>query len=139
MTCRNHLLVVYRAYATRTGIRVSLVERGMSRSAQVTRLSDDERRNESATYAALFSDVCRFLLEDLYQEAVRNMRGKPFGECEDALNALSFLQEVTSTALWRHRLVVGETLTKFAREFDRLDLRSERERLHARAQGEGYW
>jgi hypothetical protein len=106
----------------------------MSCPVEITPLTADERRNEPATYAALFSEECRSLPEELYEEAMRMMRGRPLGESGEALQGLAFLQEVAATALWRHRCHVGSTLVSFAREFDRLDVPAERERLHACAQ-----
>ena len=134
MICRDHLLVVYRGYAERTRTRVAFIDQAISCPAEIGSLSDDERRNEPTTYAALFSDECRSFLEDLYEEAMRMMRGRPLVDCEDTVKGLAFLQEVAATALWRHQYPVGDTLASFAREFDRLDVPSERERLHARAQ-----
>jgi len=97
-------------------------------------LSDDEKRNEPNTYAALFSDECRSEIEELYKAAMREMRGRSLSSSEDILEGLVFLQEIVATALWKHQCAVGSTLESFAREFDRLDVRAERERLHARAQ-----
>jgi hypothetical protein len=134
VTCAEHLLLVYRAYVVRTGERVDFLERVMSCPAGFAQLSVDERRNEPATYAALFSNECRSFVEELYQKAMRMMRGRPLGDCDEALKGLVFLQEVAATALWRHRCPVGNTLEAFAREFDRLDVPAERERLHACAQ-----
>ena len=52
----------------------------------------------------------------------------------DALKGLSALQEIIATALWRHGCAVGKRLESFARDFDRLDVPTERERLYALAQ-----
>jgi hypothetical protein len=134
MTCAKHLLVVYRAYSARTGARVGFLERVISCPADIIQLSDDERRNVPEIYAALFSNECRLFVEELYEKAVSMMRGRPFGDCEEALECLVFLQEVAATALWAYRCPVGKTLESFARDFDRLDVPAERERLHARAQ-----
>jgi hypothetical protein len=96
--------------------------------------SDDDRRNESATYAALFSSECQPFIADLYQEAMGMMRGRSLADCDEALNCLAFLQDVVATAMWRHRCPVEATLASFAREFDRLDVATERARLFSRAQ-----
>jgi hypothetical protein len=94
MICANHLLVLYRAYAFRVGARIKLVEQAVSCPAEVAQLSDDERRNEPATYGALFSSECQWLLEELYQKALLMMRGRPLVDCDEALNGLVFLQEM---------------------------------------------
>jgi len=104
MTCAEHLLIVDRAYAARTGARVEFLERAMPCPTE------------------------------LYLKAMRMMRGRPFDDCDEALKGLVFLQEVAATALWRHRCPVGDTLASFAREFDRLDVPAEHERLYVRAQ-----
>jgi hypothetical protein len=134
MTCQEYLLLVYRGYAARTGVRVAFLERTMSCPSEIAHLSDDERRNEPAIYSALFSDECQLFLEEVYENSIGMMRGRPFGDCEDALRGLAFLQEVFATALWRHRQPVAHVLASFAREFDRLDSPAERERLYALAQ-----
>jgi hypothetical protein len=134
MTCAQHLLVVYRAYVIRTGTRLEVLDRAMSWPVEIAPLSEDERRNEPPTYAALFSPECEAFLEQFYQKAMHMMNGRPFDDCGQPLQALAFFQEVVATALWRHRCTVGNVLASFAREFDRLDVHSERERLHARAQ-----
>ena len=64
----------------------------------------------------------------------QGMRGRPLEDCEDALGCLVFLQEVVACALWEHGASVSESLEAFARGFDRLDVPSELERLHDRAQ-----
>jgi hypothetical protein len=73
-------------------------------------------------------------VESLYQAAIMNIRGKRFDECSDGLNALSFLQEVLATAMWKHRCVIGDVLESFVRKYDRLDIPEERRKLHLEAQ-----
>ncbi|HEY8553262.1 MAG TPA: hypothetical protein VIL43_01830, partial [Burkholderiales bacterium] len=83
------------------------------------------------TLPALFSEKCRSSIENVYRSAMREMRGVPYALAGDTIEALAFLQETIATALWKHRCNVGKTLESFAREFDRLDVREERKRLHA--------
>lgn len=132
--CLNHLPVIYRAFFERANIRIAFIERMISFEGELQPLSEDERRNERETYAALFSEECRSSVEDVYRSAMREMRGQPYALAGDVIEALVFLQETIATALWKHRCNVGKTLESFAREFDRLDVRDERKRLHAVAQ-----
>lgn len=132
--CRKHLLLLYRAFFARTCRRVAFIEQWLSFQGEPPPLSLDETRNEREAYAALFSDKCRAELELLHQAAMREMRGKSYGHSGDVLEALTFLQEIVATGLWKHQCVVGVILEAFAREFDRLDVPDERKRLHGVAQ-----
>ena len=115
-------------------MRVGFVESIVACPAEITPVLDDEHRNEPMLYAALFSTECRPFFENVFETAMGLMRGRSFADCDDALEGLAFLQEVAATALWRYRCVIGDTLSSFAREFDRLDVPGERKRLYARAQ-----
>jgi len=91
----------------------------------------DERR----LYRELFSPVCQAEAQRLYQSCLDKLRGVPFADSSDALEALSVLQELFARALWKHGCVLVEPLDKFTRDFDRLDLQEEQERLHRSVQG----
>ena len=65
---------------------------------------------------------------------MHEMRGARFGESGDFLNAAVFLQDLVATAMWRYHCNVGADLERFTREFDRLDIESERRRLFDAAQ-----
>ena len=132
--CEQYLHVVYRAFVIRTGLRVAFIEQAISFWSDPQPLSEDEKRNEAEIYTALFSDECRSYVEELYKKAMCDMRGLPYASSRDILEGLAFLHEVVARALWKHHCLVGESLESFAREFDRLDVDSERERLHTRAQ-----
>lgn len=41
-----------------------------------------------------------------------------------------FIQELGAKALWKYHIELDENIENFVRSFDRLDLESERKRLH---------
>lgn len=132
--CKTYLSAIYRAYRTRTGARIAFIEERLAGQDLATEPTVDEQRNEPTVYTALFSDECRPEVEDFFREALRRMHGKSFSRSEDDLNALAFLQHVVAAAMWKHHCAAGDMLETFARDFDRLDVESERMRLHLRAQ-----
>ena len=132
--CRKSLLILYKSFISRNGIRVPLIEQWVSFENEDERVYCDEKRNEPETYSILFSDECRASVENLFLKVMWELRGQPYERCKSILEALAFLQEIVATALWKYNCSVGATLEMFAREFDRLDLQVERERLHAQAQ-----
>ena len=81
-------------------------------------------------YSALFTGECRLDMETLYLRLLREMRNIPYEQCEDLLEALAFLQQVVATAIWKYHHDVGKHMEAFARDFDRLDVESERMRLY---------
>ena len=117
--CKPCLSAIYRAYRTRTETRIAFIEEWLAGHDVTT---------------ALFSNGCCAEVEDCFREALHRMRGKSFSESEDDLNALQFLQHVVAAEMWKHRCDTGDMLETFARDFDRLDVESERMRLHMRAQ-----
>lgn len=132
--CSELLFTIYALYIQRRGIRILSIERHLTHTPTPNSLSEDDNRNQPAIYAALFSSECRSYMEMLYADAMAQMTDFPFDQSEDLLNCLEFIQEVTATALWRYDRQVGDNLESFARAFDRLDVPSERRRLHDQAQ-----
>ena len=130
----QQLLDIYRLHVARGGARHGDIERHLCLNAPVAPVSVDDQRNEPSTFEELFSgDGIRYL-EALYQRLMWQMQGVPFAETSETLGALSFLQVVLATALWRYRLSVGPTLDTFARQYDRLDTEVMRRKLHVSAQ-----
>jgi hypothetical protein len=109
-----------------------LIEAEVGIDARVL-VTEDERRNERACYERLFSNECRAFVEVFYSDMTNRMKHGSYGEAAGPLFVLAFLQEIVATALWKYDLDVGEELTQFAREFDRLDVETERVRLYERA------
>ena len=84
------------------------------------------------------SDVDQLLQEffdwegvrDLFIEACGRISICDFGESADVINGLMFIQELGAKALWKYHIELDENIENFVRSFDRLDLESERKRLH---------
>jgi hypothetical protein len=113
--------------------RSTFIEEWLSTS-ELAALSEDDRRNEADGFAALFSEECRLVVEQIFDDAMRKLRGLPFEQSKAIFETLQLIQVIVARGLWKHRCSVGERLEAFAREFDRLDVQSERERLYAAAQ-----
>lgn len=84
-------------------------------------------------FDALFSEHRGELLS-LYRSTRETMRAKPYASCAADLEFVVFLQFVVARALWHYQFDVGDELEYFARQFDRLDALSERQRFFAEAQ-----
>ncbi|MDX4956362.1 hypothetical protein [Delftia acidovorans] len=69
-------------------------------------------------------------VRDLFIEACGRISICDFGESADVINGLMFLQELGAKALWKYHIELDENIENFVRSFDRLDLESERKRLH---------
>lgn len=132
--CKKQLALLYALFIERTSNRIAFIERHLPQFADLGRLSEDDRRNQPEVYRIAFSKSCRPYVEALYLEAMTALTTVPFEQSVDTLNGLAFVQEVSAAAMWRYNCDVGRVLEAFAREFDRLDLESERRRLYARAQ-----
>ncbi|HKO55051.1 MAG TPA: hypothetical protein VJ276_04175 [Thermoanaerobaculia bacterium] len=103
--------------------------------SQAHAISIDDRRNERQIYQLLAENYLD-VLDLLLQELLRELRADAPGAADDVLDGLDFLQSVVASILWRHGHPVGERLEAFAREFDRLDVPSERLRLYQAVQNE---
>ena len=131
------LLLTYRLYVERTGLRNGFVEGYLaSRSPQAVpfNILEDDRRNLPELYKAAFASTRPLQFECLYNDAMEKLRLLPYDQSGEILDGLMFLQHVVATALWKYRCNVGQTLESFARDFDRLDSPVERQRLHQLAQ-----
>jgi hypothetical protein len=132
--CVELLLIIYKLFLERTSMRVAFIERHLATPIESTHISADERRNLPGVYEAMFSADCRPYVEKLYADAMKELGRLPYDRSEETLDGLMFIQEVIATALWKYRCDVGQTLESFARQYDRLDLPLERQRLHDQAQ-----
>lgn len=127
--CKETLFRIYELSLRDGGTRSQVLEQLLQDSNSGVLTVDDER-NAPEMYARLFGGECRPTVEALLLALMRGMKERTFEEAHDGIQALSFLQTVAATALWKYRLDVGSRLEEFAREFDRLDVESERVRLH---------
>jgi hypothetical protein len=68
------------------------------------------------------------------------MKVLTFEGSEDILDGLEFIQNVGATALWKFNCDMASEMESFVREFDRLDVIGERERLYllAKTKGDGF-
>jgi hypothetical protein len=96
--------------------------------------TDPESDEIPHLYRQLFAGECQTVIGILFDEALAALKGRALENCEGQLRLLAFLQHVFAVALWRYQLPIEPRLEAFAREFDRLDVGSERRRLHAIAQ-----
>lgn len=126
--CVNHFTAIYRLCRNRGLSRVVLIEADVETGSFLS-LTEDDRRNEKFHYERLFSEECRAFTRDLFADMSNAIRLHPYAESADMLDLLAFLQEVVATALWKYGLEADESLIRFAREFDRLDVEEERIRL----------
>lgn len=127
--CTETLAIIYRTQAARGCPRAQLLEEILG-FEEGTTASEDDLRNERHNFQRLFSGECKGFVDGLYRDAMSRLSGKQYGEAEDELRVLAYLQNLVAAALWKHGLEPGETLEGFARQFDRLDVESERHRLH---------
>lgn len=96
-------------------------------------LSVDDHRNLPDFYRELAEQHLEALSGAIHA-MLAEMRRRPYECCDELLDALQFLQHVVASALWRYYLPVTSELEAFAREYDRLDVPSERRRLYGAAQ-----
>lgn len=129
----KNLLNIYRLFLNRGGRKINWMEKWLGFD-DVAPVSDDDKMNESNTYAVIFSDEHRQEMEQIFQYIINNMKGLSYIQCEDSLEALAFIQEISATGLWKYHQNVGTKIEKFIRDFDRLDVPTERIRLYENIQ-----
>jgi hypothetical protein len=95
---------------------------------------ENKSLREADVYKLIFSTAHRLKIERLYKALMNSMRTVAYENCEDTIKALSFIQEMAATAIWKYDCRIGKLLERFITEFDRLDLGSEQLRLYRDAQ-----
>ncbi|MFC3653317.1 hypothetical protein ACFONN_17280 [Dyella humi] len=130
------LLLIYRLFLHRGGRKINWMEQYLGYDGRAA-LSSDDIENESSAYETIFSEEHRPKLERLYLDLLNEMDGVPYPQCGDVLEALTFIQEISATALWKYHQSVGTVIEEFVRDFDRLDVPDERARLYEKAQNTG--
>jgi hypothetical protein len=131
--CDRILLIIYRLALDNGAHKITWIEQHLGFDDRGI-IHADDKKNEPEMYAFLFGEECRSKIEMLYMKLLSEMRGMPYKQCEEVLEALKFLQEVGAKALWKYRQDIGQKLEMFVREFDRLDMPSELARLYESAQ-----
>jgi len=132
----KRLADIYRLYVDSGGKPLAAVERYLG-ATLVSPISEGLRRNERQVYKA-FIEKDPGSLDDFFRNMLQDLRASSFANGTDTIAALDFIQRVVATAMWKHNLSVSASLAAFAREFDRLDILSERERLYLFAQDD-HW
>ncbi|MDQ0653333.1 hypothetical protein [Pseudomonas cedrina] len=132
--CVWNLQVIYFLFVNKEGVRIPLLEKNIKYVEGNLIYSEDFLRNEPIIYRDLFSGECIEYIYGLVVEFISEMRVLTFEESKEALDGLSFLQGVGATALWKFNCNLKLELESFVREFDRLDVVEERERLYLLAQ-----
>jgi len=129
----NSLAKIYRIYARNGGGTSAFLDDLFKHFLSTTLLSKDDERNTDSLYRNVFKEDsgCSFLL--VFRRVVKALAESPRDSAEDLLVAMIFFQYVIATGLWRHRLTIQVQLSEFAREFDRLDVATERDRLFSQA------
>jgi hypothetical protein len=120
---------IYGLAVHRNGSRVPVMETYLGLDAP-GHVSADDLRNEPALYRELAQDA-HSILEDCLQWLLRELRDLRYEEAEGVLDGIAFLQAVSGDVLWRYNAPLSVALEGFVREFDRLDVDSERRRLYA--------
>lgn len=126
------LAIVYKMSIERGGEKSLWLENRIGECLN-RKILDDDVRNERELYENLFSFAHKCYFESLYFDLLISMKELPFDSCGDRINAAMALQEIVATALWKYNLDVGDNLEAFAREYDRLDLSSEKLRFYEQA------
>ncbi|ONH49675.1 hypothetical protein SAMN04490182_3512 [Pseudomonas cedrina] len=132
--CIWNLQVIYFLFLSKEGVCIPLLEKNIKYVESDLIYSEDFLRNESIIYRDLFSEECIEYIYGLVVGLMNEMRTLTFEESKEALDGLSFLQGVGATALWKFNCNLKLELESFVREFDRLDVVEERERLYLLAQ-----
>lgn len=120
---------IYHLYIDRHSTRSNFVEQAIGFDPEAP-ITIDDKRNEPSSYETVFKNQSDSLVGELYEDLLRDMRGKLFEECDDQIAGLRFLQMLIATAMWKYHITVSEKLKKFARDFDRLDALTERQKLY---------
>ncbi len=132
MQPRDSLAKIYALCIDSGWKRVQAIEQYLDRLGP-DHVSIDDRRNEHRIYQEL-AEKHRAVLDDLFKQLLHDMRAVRYEHASGILDGLDFLQSVVASTLWKHHFTVGDSLERFAREFDRLDVPDERRRLYQLAQ-----
>ncbi len=126
---KEDLQLVYLLFFDRTARKVNWLERYLGITSLIA-LSDDERMSELHAYRDIFSADCRPCIEQLYAKLLDELKTVSYDQSGEIIEALAFVQEISATALWKYHLEIGQRVEKFVKDFDRLDVSTERIRLY---------
>ncbi|MEB0048718.1 MULTISPECIES: hypothetical protein [unclassified Pseudomonas] len=132
--CEITMQIIYFLFVHQKGRRLSVLEFCINYIDGDLAFSEDFLRNEPAMYEELFSLECKGYMLDLLEKLMTEMKVLRFEESGEVLDGLEFVQNVGATALWKFNCNLSSEVESFVREFDRLDVVEERERLYSLAQ-----
>lgn len=132
--CELNLQNIYFLLVRQRGGRLSVLESFINYVDGSLVFSKDFLRNEPAMYEELFSPSCKGYVLDLLKNLMAEMKALKLEESGEVLDGLKFVQNVGATALWKFNCDLASEVEGFVREFDRLDVVEERERLYLLAQ-----
>lgn len=132
--CEAIVRIIYFLFLFRGGRRSFALESYIGYVDGDLALSDDFARNERDMYTELFSPGCEEYFSGLFERLSADMKGLERERSEDILIGLEFVQHSGATALWKFNLELRAELEDFVRDFDRLDVSEERDRLYLLAQ-----
>ena len=132
--CEITMQIIYFLFVSQGGRRLSVLESCINYVDGTFVFSEDFLRNEPAMYEELFSLECKGQVLVLLEKLMAEMKVLRFEESGEVLDGLEFVQNVGATALWRFNCKLDSEVESFVREFDRLDVVEERERLYLLAQ-----
>ena len=133
--CYHILSIIYRLSIHKGAHQISWMNRYFGNDS-INNISLDDERNESSLYYRLFSKECHSKIESLYLKLLSEMKEVSYEESNEIIEALMFLQKVAATALWKYNCNIGEKMEFFVRNFDRLDVAGEKDRLYKKVQEE---
>ncbi|MFS2067273.1 hypothetical protein ACEN9D_00730 [Pseudomonas sp. CT11-2] len=128
--CEITLQIIYFLFLHQKGRRLPVLEFCINYIDGSFVFSEDFVRNEPAMYQELFSSECNGYVLNLLKNLMAEMKVLTFEGSEDILDGLEFIQNVGATALWKFNCDMASEMESFVREFDRLDVIGERERLY---------
>ena len=132
--CEINLQIIYILFVRQKGRRLFALESFINYVDGSLVFSEDFVRNEPAMYEELFSPRCKGYVLDLLEKLMAEMKALKLEESGEILDGLEFVQNVGATALWKFNCDLASEVEGFVREFDRLDVVEERERLYLLAQ-----
>lgn len=132
--CKDTVCSIYLLFIFRGGRRSLALESLIDFFREDFEFTEDLIRNEELMYEELFSLRNSGYFFGLYKQLMFNLKGLERKSSGDVLAGLEFIQDVSAKALWKFGCDLKGELKGFARDFDRLDVPEEKERLYTMAQ-----
>lgn len=133
--CVESLAIVYKIHLAHGNARLKTLE-DLLACYSCEPLSENDLRNEKKHFDRIYSDECKSLVNKLFESAINRLAKEPYCKEGEEISMLVFLQEISAKAMWKFHIKLVDSLEKFVREFDRLDMEEERRRLYEWSSGE---